>query len=354
LPYAEAVFSIDYFRRNPNPFYELASEIHPSNFRFRPTPTHSFISLLNSKGILLREFTQIIDVLSRAAGVPPSLIVEAHGSFASQSCIDCKNSYPDDAMRLAVESKKIPYCKAKGCNGLVKPEIVFFGEQLPAAFFANRTVPAQADLCTVMGTSLTVQPFASLPDSVPKNVPRLLINMEHVGSFGTRPDDVILLGDCDFGVRKLSEACGWLEELEEMWDATGARFNVKSKWKDSGSSSKKSEDRKLEEEIESLTREIDETLTLAGTHEDELRGEFDLKGMTKIERSITKDEPSVNLPAPLATTTGIDKAGDEAASKEQILGSPNIQVLEEGGLPHVFPHLTGAIGKTKSVIDWEN
>src|SRR6202012_1730196 len=52
----EDVFSIDFFRRNPLPFYTLAHELAPG--KFRPTLTHSFISLLNEKGILLHVFTQ--------------------------------------------------------------------------------------------------------------------------------------------------------------------------------------------------------------------------------------------------------------------------------------------------------
>jgi hypothetical protein len=79
----------------------------------------------------------------------------------------------------------------------------FLLEPLPSVFFANRTVPHEADLCIVMGTSLTVQPFASLPQMVEEDAPRLLINQEQVGDLGTRADDVLLLGDCDSGVRKV-------------------------------------------------------------------------------------------------------------------------------------------------------
>jgi NAD+-dependent protein deacetylase SIR2 len=80
LPYAEAVFDISYFRNNPLPFYTLAQELYPG--KYRPTITHSFITLLHKKGLLLKLFTQNIDCLEREAGVPDELIVEAHGSFA--------------------------------------------------------------------------------------------------------------------------------------------------------------------------------------------------------------------------------------------------------------------------------
>ncbi|RCH78880.1 NAD-dependent protein deacetylase sirtuin-2, partial [Rhizopus azygosporus] len=81
LPYAEA--------ENPQPFYTLAKELYPG--QFLPTKTHYFIKLLQEKGILLRNFTQNIDTLERLTGLDQEYIVEAHGSFATASCIKCKN-----------------------------------------------------------------------------------------------------------------------------------------------------------------------------------------------------------------------------------------------------------------------
>ena len=88
LPYPEAVFSLQYFRQDPEPFYTLAQSLYPG--AFKPTLTHTFIRLLQDKYMLLRCFTQNIDTLERVAGVLPDHIVEAHGSFAVSRCIDCK------------------------------------------------------------------------------------------------------------------------------------------------------------------------------------------------------------------------------------------------------------------------
>jgi NAD-dependent histone deacetylase SIR2 len=77
LPYAEAVFDIGYFRKNPNPFYVLAKELYPG--KFYPTIAHAFIALLDEKYMLQMLFTQNIDCLERRAGVPAEKIVEAHG-----------------------------------------------------------------------------------------------------------------------------------------------------------------------------------------------------------------------------------------------------------------------------------
>jgi NAD-dependent histone deacetylase SIR2 len=265
LPYAEAVFDIDYFREKPEPFYTLAHELYPG--KFRPTITHSFISLLHKKGLLLKLFTQNIDCLEREAGVPGDKIVEAHGSFARQSCIDCKAPYPQEEIKEHIAAKTIPRCHE--CSGLVKPEIVFFGEALPRAFFDNRDLAEEGDLCIVMGTSLSVQPFASLPQLAQQGKPRILINQEVVGGLGSRPDDVLLLGDCDTGVRKLAKACGWLEELEELWATTAPK---EASELGQESLPEKTQDEKLEDEINKLAAEVDETLNLSKWHQEKVRG----------------------------------------------------------------------------------
>lgn len=78
----------------------------------------------------------------------------------------------------------------------------------------------EADLLIIAGTSLTVYPFAALANMTSEKCPRILINLETVGDLGRKPDDVLLLGQCDAMIEELSEALGWHEELLELWDAT--------------------------------------------------------------------------------------------------------------------------------------
>ncbi|KAL2217746.1 NAD-dependent deacetylase sirtuin-2 [Thermoascus aurantiacus ATCC 26904] len=303
LPDPEAVFDIHFFRQNPRPFYALARELAPG--RYRPTIAHSFIRLLYDKGLLLKHFTQNIDCLERQAGLPGDMIVEAHGSFASQHCIDCKSAYPDDLMRQHIEKGEVPFCLTPQCNGIVKPDIVFFGEALPEDFFLNRTLPAAADLCIVMGTSLSVQPFASLPGFCKEGVPRVLINMERVGGLGSRPDDVLLLGDCDAGVRKFAQALGWLDELEALW----AETNPDKEAREAEAAPLKTRDERLKDEVERLTEEVDRTLRVSTAHQERVRRHLDGQ-----------------------------QAGRETEKEEE----EKEKVHPEdggGGLRHVFPHL---------------
>lgn len=260
------------------------------------------------------QFTQNIDCLEREAGLPGHMVVEAHGSFASHACIDCKAEYADELMKKAVDASDVPLCTE--CMGLVKPNIVFFGEALPSDFFLNRSMPAGADLCIVMGTSLTVQPFASLPSLCREETPRVLINLERVGGIGSRPDDVVILGECDDGVRKLADALGWLEELEALWAQTSPE-EVKPREKKE--EKEKNKDEILQEEVERLTEEVEATLNISQAHEERTRSQLG----TPSEKQETEEDavgkpkqPEEVKPEPERPTEGADKK-DDAPSTEK-------------------------------------
>jgi NAD-dependent deacetylase sirtuin 2 len=240
LPNPEAVFSIEYFRENPTAFYDLSRDLLPDNYK--PTPFHFFIKLLENKGILRRCYTQNIDTLERLAGVKPELLVEAHGSFGSSKCTICSTCYPfeyfTDKIINCTDNIKdingniIPWCKCnqEGCDGNVKPEIVFFGEGLPERYFDLRQNDLEGcDLLIVAGTSLKVAPFSKTLDLCNPKVPRLLINLEEVGTptldsngngflFNNHNNyrDVDFLTTCDNGIFILCELLGWRSDLEQV------------------------------------------------------------------------------------------------------------------------------------------
>lgn len=138
----------------------------------------------------------------------------------------------------------VPTCHH--CNGIVKPDIVFFGENLPERFHVlpHRDFK-QCDLLIIMGTSLTVQPFASLIDYVSDHCVRLLINRDKVGKnssgflrsmiFGEglcfdlpgNRRDVAYEGDCDDGCFYLADQFGFGDELREMIKREHAEIDAK-------------------------------------------------------------------------------------------------------------------------------
>ncbi|CAI2183984.1 18555_t:CDS:2 [Funneliformis geosporum] len=227
LPYPEAIFDISFFKENPEPFFALARELYPG--KFLPTITHYFLTLLHHKKVLRRCFTQNIDTLERLAGLPDDLIVEAHGSFAKSKCLECNKLADANWMKYMVYRGDIPMCDS--CKvGIVKPCITFFGESLPDNFFQRINDFTKCDMLIVIGTSLQVQPFASLLDAVGSKTPRLLINLEKVGVFGLQDmgfdfdgkyqkyhRDAFYKGTCDDGVTKLAELCGWKDALLQLY-----------------------------------------------------------------------------------------------------------------------------------------
>ncbi|XP_069760447.1 NAD-dependent protein deacetylase sirtuin-3, mitochondrial [Narcine bancroftii] len=215
VPYPEAIFDINYFAHNPRPFFALAKQLYPGHCR--PNYTHYFIRLLHQKGLLLRIYTQNIDGLERKAGIPAEKLVEAHGTFATATCMVCHGTFTWDQLQGDVMEGRIPYCSS--CSGVIKPDIVFFGEQLPWTFHQSLIDFPLADLLIILGTSLTVEPFASLSEMVRNSVPRILINQKLVGSLNQNPlrtSDVVELGDVLKGVQRFSDMLGWYKETNEL------------------------------------------------------------------------------------------------------------------------------------------
>lgn len=192
--------------------------------KYSPTLAHYFIKLLDDKQKLLRVFTQNIDSLEHATGLCKSKIVAAHGNFDSASCVFTGKPVPVEDVREAYLNDTHDKLNAKHGTKLVKPDIVFFGEGLPDRFFDRQVDFADCDLLLVMGTSLKVEPFASLIEGPKSHVPRMLVNREKVGTwrdggFDFKREtsrDCFFQGDCDDGCLQLATALGWKEDLEKL------------------------------------------------------------------------------------------------------------------------------------------
>ncbi len=213
VPYPEAIFELDYFVKNPKPFFKLATQLYGT---YLPTRTHYFLKLLQVKGILKRIYTQNIDALERLAGINEELLVECHGTFATSTCIKCTKTYDTyKSVVPVIERDEIPYCS---CGGVIKPDIVFFGENLPSRFFELRKVDfMRCDLLIIIGTSLVVQPFASLAKLA--KCPRVLVNMESVGEdigIGNSKRDYKHLSKCDVFVDEFIKLMKWDQDFMDI------------------------------------------------------------------------------------------------------------------------------------------
>lgn len=224
LPDPQAMFDIKFFYQDPRPFFKFAREIFPG--QFKPSPSHHFIKRMEERGVLLRNYTQNIDTLERVAGI--SRLIECHGSFATASCTRCKFRINGDAIREDILQQRIPVCFMCNPNhasqnlatsvvneespdsehlrnlvemGIFKPDIVFFGEELPDDFHDSiDTDRNKCDLLIVIGSSLKVKPVAMIPNLVPPSVPQILINREPLPHMNF---DVNLYGDSDVIIHHL-------------------------------------------------------------------------------------------------------------------------------------------------------
>ncbi|KAM3726017.1 NAD-dependent protein [Dirofilaria immitis] len=203
LPDPTAMFDINYFTKNPKPFFEFARELFPG--RYEASMCHHFIKALEDSGKLLRNYTQNIDTLEQVAGI--KRIVQCHGSFATATCRNCGIKVDSEAIREDIDSGRVAMCRV--CNhpeGVMKPDIVFFGEDLSDDFHEKMTEDRErVDLVVVIGSSLKVQPVALLPYNVNPEVPQILINRESLPHYAT---DIELLGNCDDIVAQLALVLG--------------------------------------------------------------------------------------------------------------------------------------------------
>jgi len=155
------VASLIGFRRNPQHFYEWVRPLVRNMLNAEPNPAHYALAQLEEMGLLTTLITQNIDMLHERAG--SRHILELHGHLRTATCVECFRKYPVDGfLDRFLETGELPRCPHD--NGLLKPDVVLFGEALPfKELQAARRVAQEADLMLVAGSSLEVAPASELP-----------------------------------------------------------------------------------------------------------------------------------------------------------------------------------------------
>lgn len=162
----EKTFDIRWFKREPKYFYQFASDFADLLSSINPTFAHDFLAHLEEVGKLSAVVSQNIDMLHQSAG--SRNVIELHGSFSSATCCDCRKSYSRldvtwwKKMIAANPTTLVVLCPS--CSGVIRPDIVFYGEQVHKYEEAEEVVK-KCDLLLVLGTSLTVYPAAQLPEA---------------------------------------------------------------------------------------------------------------------------------------------------------------------------------------------
>ena len=165
--------NINYFLEDPSYYWNFFKEVrYPALKKAQPNPAHRALAALEKRGALRAVITQNIDGLHQAAG--SRRVMELHGNTRRIICLDCAAGYGMDEVHSQLATRLPPTCPS--CNGRLKPDVVFFGESLPGDVLDAAVSEARScDLFLVVGSSLVVQPAASLPVLAKQHGARLAI-----------------------------------------------------------------------------------------------------------------------------------------------------------------------------------
>ena len=150
---AEYMLSSGMYHQNKDDFFEFyKSNLNCLNAK--PNITHKYLKKLEDKGKLKAIITQNIDGLHQKAG--STNVYEIHGTIHRNHCRSCNKEFSGD---FVFNSSGIPKCN---CGGIIKPDVVLYGEMLPESFEQAQYYIYKADMLIVAGTSLTVEPASGL------------------------------------------------------------------------------------------------------------------------------------------------------------------------------------------------
>ena len=170
-------FRIGRFRSDPTGFWTDRLELHEAMFpgEIEPNPAHEALAEMESAGRLDAVITQNTDGLHQRAG--SDRVLELHGNAQRVVCMDCGEKSDAGPVRERVrEGERPPRC---GCGGLLKPDVVLFGESLPEAILADaRRRASDSDVFLAIGSSLRVEPAASLPKVAARNGTLGIFNLD--------------------------------------------------------------------------------------------------------------------------------------------------------------------------------
>jgi len=169
----ETVFDITAFRRDPAPFYEFTRDLLGVIQSIEPTIAHRFLAKMEGEGSLSAVVNQNIDSLHQKAG--SENVISVHGDYWTSHCMECGQAFELTVLEEMVRELDVPRCT---CQGIIKPDVVFYGEAVHDLERAAVMV-ARCDLLLVLGSSLMVYPVAFLPEQAVCDV--VVVNKGEVG-----------------------------------------------------------------------------------------------------------------------------------------------------------------------------
>jgi NAD-dependent deacetylase len=201
------VASIWGFREEPQRFYRWLRPLAHKMMAALPNPAHQALATMEKVGLVDLVITQNIDNLHQRAG--SQHVLHVHGSADGAVCISCHHRetspYFWETFWQTKDLETLPTCFR--CNGVLKPDVVLFGEELPTdTLMQAQQAALNCDLMLIIGTSLEVMPAADLPLLARRRGARLaVLNLEP--TMVDHQADVVLKEDLSFSLPLLLQAC---------------------------------------------------------------------------------------------------------------------------------------------------
>jgi NAD-dependent deacetylase len=152
--------TIDAFRRDPEKVWRFYRPRYSMLLDAEPNAAHRSLAELERRGLVDAVITQNIDLLHERAG--SRNVVEVHGSIRTSTCPFCRTTYELEEVLGLLREADAPRCPE--CGTVLKPDVVFFGEVLPAPAIERAfELARKARLLLVVGSTLEVHPVAGLP-----------------------------------------------------------------------------------------------------------------------------------------------------------------------------------------------
>ena len=156
-------------------YWQMATEMYEPMKKAQPNLAHLAIAELEKLGNLDCVITQNIDGLHFKAGNSEEKVIQLHGTAMAVSCLNCGKKFDREGIQERFQkTKKVPYCD--DCNGPLKPATISFGQPMPERETQEAYHRSSlCDLFIVIGSSLVVQPAASMPLVAKRNAAKLVI-----------------------------------------------------------------------------------------------------------------------------------------------------------------------------------
>ncbi len=194
-------------------YWKMKKEGYHELMAAKPNDGHRALACLEAAGKIVAVITQNIDGLHQEAG--SRRVLELHGTSRYCVCLKCDAHFdPDEIQKTLEAGTEIPLCQH--CGGLVKSATISFGQSLPADVLAEAfDLSMSTDLVLALGSSLVVEPAASIPLQAKNNGARLVI-INHTETPLDRLADAVVHQSIGATLSRVVKHLGYAEALADI------------------------------------------------------------------------------------------------------------------------------------------